>query len=167
MAARDPGFARAPIPAMDGGGAAEKSSNSGSLDRMRALLSQFYGTADEDPAARAAQARDIDSASFAVRDYTAALLRDQPLPELLRRDDKMVQEIKSLDSDMQMLVYENYNKFISATDTIRQMKQRVEEMEARSPNRNPKPKPNPSPLTLIPNTSPRLNHNPNPNTPSR
>ncbi|CAN0272444.1 unnamed protein product, partial [Phaeothamnion confervicola] len=31
---------------------------------------------------------------------------------------------------MQMLVYENYNKFISATDTIRKMKQNVESMEA-------------------------------------
>ena len=28
-------------------------------------------------------------------------------------------EIKALDSDMKMLVYENYNKFISATDTIK------------------------------------------------
>lgn len=34
-----------------------------------------------------------------------------------------------MDSDMQMLVYENYNKFISATDTIRKMAQNVEEME--------------------------------------
>jgi hypothetical protein len=30
-------------------------------------------------------------------------------------------EIKALDSDMQTLVYENYNKFISATDTIRKV----------------------------------------------
>lgn len=30
---------------------------------------------------------------------------------------------------MQMLVYENYNKFISATDTIRKMAQNVEGME--------------------------------------
>lgn len=27
----------------------------------------------------------------------------------------MVKQIRSLDSDMQTLVYENYNKFISAT----------------------------------------------------
>lgn len=32
-----------------------------------------------------------------------------------------LKEIKSLDSDMQTLVYENYNKFISATDTIRKV----------------------------------------------
>lgn len=40
-----------------------------------------------------------------------------------------MREVKKLDSDMQMLVYENYNKFISATDTIRKMAQNVEEME--------------------------------------
>lgn len=40
-----------------------------------------------------------------------------------------LREVKKLDSDMQMLVYENYNKFISATDTIRKMAQNVEGME--------------------------------------
>ena len=39
-------------------------------------------------------------------------------------------EIRSLDSDMQMLVYENYNKFISATDTIRSMKSNVDGMDS-------------------------------------
>lgn len=38
-------------------------------------------------------------------------------------------ELKALDSDLQTLVYENYNKFISATDTIRQMKSKVESMD--------------------------------------
>eukprot|EP01111_Echinosteliopsis_oligospora_P015116 TRINITY_DN5868_c0_g1_i1.p1 TRINITY_DN5868_c0_g1~~TRINITY_DN5868_c0_g1_i1.p1 ORF type:complete len:788 (+),score=222.09 TRINITY_DN5868_c0_g1_i1:274-2364(+) len=42
----------------------------------------------------------------------------------------MVTEIKSLDGDMKSLVYENYNKFISATDTIRKMKSNVENMES-------------------------------------
>ena len=30
---------------------------------------------------------------------------------------------------MQMLIYENYNKFISATETIKRMKNNVESME--------------------------------------
>ena len=34
---------------------------------------------------------------------------------------EVVKEIRSLDSEMQTLVYENYNKFISATDTIRKV----------------------------------------------
>ena len=32
--------------------------------------------------------------------------------ELLEKDIKLINEIKTLDSDMKMLVYENYNKFI-------------------------------------------------------
>lgn len=30
-------------------------------------------------------------------------------------------EIREIDGDMKTLVYENYNKFISATDTIRKV----------------------------------------------
>lgn len=41
------------------------------------------------------------------------------LEGLLQRHVKMAAEIKNLDTDLQMLVYENYNKFISATDTIK------------------------------------------------
>lgn len=42
---------------------------------------------------------------------------------------KMAAEIKNLDTDLQMLVYENYNKFISATDTIKRMKTNIVGME--------------------------------------
>lgn len=37
--------------------------------------------------------------------------------------------IQALDGDMQMLVYENYNKFISATETIKRMKNNVDAMD--------------------------------------
>lgn len=37
----------------------------------------------------------------------------------MQRHVEMAAEIKNLDTDLQMLVYENYNKFISATDTIK------------------------------------------------
>ena len=43
------------------------------------------------------------------------------------------QQIKTLDSDMQTLVYENYNKFISATDTIRKMKSKVRQVTRAPP----------------------------------
>ena len=41
----------------------------------------------------------------------------------MEQEQAMVKDIRSLDSDMQTLVYENYNKFISATDTIRKVGQ--------------------------------------------
>ena len=43
------------------------------------------------------------------------------LSELVNEEQQMMKSIRELDSDMQMLVYENYNKFISATDTIRKV----------------------------------------------
>lgn len=43
------------------------------------------------------------------------------LPKLVARDRELRSEVRTLESDMQTLVYENYNKFISATDTIRDM----------------------------------------------
>lgn len=46
-------------------------------------------------------------------------LRKTPMDKVLQRYIGMAAEIKNLDSAMQMLVFENYNKFISATDTIR------------------------------------------------
>lgn len=43
------------------------------------------------------------------------LRRERSLAELMDEETCMVKQIRSLDSDMQTLVYENYNKFISAT----------------------------------------------------
>lgn len=45
--------------------------------------------------------------------------------ELMEQEQTMVKDVRSLDSDMQTLVYENYNKFISATDTIRKVGEQI------------------------------------------
>lgn len=39
----------------------------------------------------------------------------------MQKEHHIYRQIQSLDSEMQTLVYENYNKFISATDTIRKV----------------------------------------------
>ena len=66
---------------------------------------------------------------FQVETYLDELYKTAGLEELMEHETKMVREIKALDSDMQTLVYENYNKFISATDTIRKMKDDFRQME--------------------------------------
>ena len=71
----------------------------------------------------------LDSTTFDSSRYIDQLLGSTRLPSLLQKHLEMSAEIKSLDSDMQMLVYENYNKFISATDTIRTMKSSVDGMD--------------------------------------
>lgn len=64
-----------------------------------------------------------------VETYLDEVYKTAGLQDLMDQEVKMVREIKALDSDMQTLVYENYNKFISATDTIRKMKDDFRQME--------------------------------------
>ena len=73
---------------------------------------------------------DLDSERFQPQLYVDDLLRRQAMRQLLESDSRLVAQKRALDSDMQMLVYENYAKFISATDMIRKMKSNVESMEA-------------------------------------
>ncbi|CAK8690046.1 unnamed protein product [Clavelina lepadiformis] len=72
---------------------------------------------------------DIDSPTFQADRYLKKLKQEKSLAELMEAENDMAKQIRTLDSDMQTLVYENYNKFISATDTIRTMKRDFREME--------------------------------------
>ena len=106
--------------------------------RVRNLLTSYYGnetsseTSEAPPDVSRAprqQAGGLDSAAFDADRYLAQLLRTARLKALMQKHVDMSTEIKTLDSDMQNLVYENYNKFISATDTIRSMKSNVGSMD--------------------------------------
>lgn len=57
--------------------------------------------------------------------------QEYSLNKLIETESSLIRQIQDLDSDMQTLVYENYNKFILATDTIRKMKTDFREMEDR------------------------------------
>jgi Vps51/Vps67 len=72
----------------------------------------------------------LDSADFDVSRHLAALTRGMGVERLLEEHRSMARDIKALDSDMQALVYENYDRFIMATDTIRDMRGRVDALEA-------------------------------------
>ncbi|ETW03030.1 hypothetical protein, variant [Aphanomyces invadans] len=96
--------------------------------RMQELMSSYYDLSDKDETV--SQSKNINAPGFLVDEYVKDMLENMGMDELLRRDDQMIKEIKELDTNMQMLVYENYNKFISATDTIRKMKTNVESMES-------------------------------------
>ncbi|TKY61719.1 Vacuolar protein sorting-associated protein 51-like [Spatholobus suberectus] len=101
--------------------------------RMRDLLASFYSpipSASSNPFSKHSSRDDINSASFQPDQYMNILARKSNLEGLLQRHVQMVAEIKNLDTDLQMLVYENYNKFICATDTIKRMKSNILGMEA-------------------------------------
>uniref|UniRef100_A0A1D1ZEC0 Vacuolar protein sorting-associated protein 51 homolog n=2 Tax=Anthurium amnicola TaxID=1678845 RepID=A0A1D1ZEC0_9ARAE len=103
--------------------------------RTRELLASFYSpdpsTAAAAPIspAKVATLDSINSPSFDPDLYMNLLVHKSNLEGLLQRHVEMAAEIKNLDTDLQMLVYENYNKFISATDTIKRMKNNITGME--------------------------------------
>ncbi|XP_076905474.1 vacuolar protein sorting-associated protein 51 homolog [Bidens hawaiensis] len=105
------------------------------VKRTRDLLSSFYSqdasqiSPPANTTSRFATLDTINTTSFDADQYMNLLVRKSSLEGLLQRHVEMAAEIKNLDTDLQMLVYENYNKFISATDTIKRMKNNIVGME--------------------------------------
>ncbi|KTG36492.1 hypothetical protein cypCar_00006374 [Cyprinus carpio] len=100
--------------------------------RIHSMLKLYYGLNEEGKAADQAESLDpcdINGPHFDPEIYLNKLRKECSLGELMDHESCMVKQIRSLDSDMQTLVYENYNKFISATDTIRKMKNDFKKME--------------------------------------
>ncbi|KAF5829573.1 Vps51/Vps67-domain-containing protein [Dunaliella salina] len=75
---------------------------------------------------QASGASSLEAASQEARRHVAQMLRNSSLEQLLGEHRSTAKDIKNLESDIQQLVYENYSKFISATDMIRAMKTRVD-----------------------------------------
>uniref|UniRef100_A0A8C2WKN2 Vacuolar protein sorting-associated protein 51 homolog n=1 Tax=Cyclopterus lumpus TaxID=8103 RepID=A0A8C2WKN2_CYCLU len=116
----------------DGLVAGSESEDSGRKRRVHGMLKMYYGMNEEGKAAEMAKSLDpcdINGPHFDHEVFLNKLRRECSLAELMDQETCMVKQIRSLDSDMQTLVYENYNKFISATDTIRKMKNDFKKME--------------------------------------
>jgi len=65
---------------------------------------------------------DINGTGFDPDIFVARLVKEASLSQLMAQEGEVIRQIQGLDSDMQTLVYENYNKFIAATETIRKMR---------------------------------------------
>jgi len=92
----------------------------------RDMLRGYYGTTED---LKHKDIYDINEAYFQHEKYLDKLFKDKSLHELMDKESEIIKQIRSLDSEMQTLVYENYNKFISATDTIKKMKNDFRKME--------------------------------------
>lgn len=92
----------------------------GSVDRMKALLSSYYGT--DKKSFNENDINNVDSVAFDCDNYLIENINTCKIQNLITIDKQYAKELSSYDNDMQSLVYENYTKFISATDTIKNMK---------------------------------------------
>ena len=115
------------------------------------LLESFYGKAtvvdEEDsgnakksarPSSRrvrhsteeAGNAHDLDSPSFDAGQHAVNHISTSTTKELLETEERLALQVRNLDSTMQTLVYENYSRFIDATDAIRSIGVNVQANEA-------------------------------------
>lgn len=72
---------------------------------------------------------DINSPNFSAPKHTRNLLMTSNTESLLTNNEKLALDIRQLDSTMQTLVYENYSKFIDATDAVRSINRSVDASE--------------------------------------
>jgi hypothetical protein len=63
----------------------------------------------------------LDKEGFDAGNYARKLLEMEGLECVLKVENELVGEIRGLDGDRKALVYDNYSKLISATDTIRKV----------------------------------------------
>jgi hypothetical protein len=104
------------------------------MDNIDALVSEYYGIGSGESPNAALPELDLNSPAFNPSLFTQNSITDMPLAALVSLDNEIMSDIKALDSEQQMLVYENYNKFINATDMITQMKSKVDTMDVRACN---------------------------------
>ncbi|KAL3794719.1 hypothetical protein ACHAW5_003728 [Stephanodiscus triporus] len=62
---------------------------------------------------------DLDSPNFHPKSHTLSHIAHSTMHTLLETNERLALDIRTLDSTMQTLVYENYSKFIDATDAIK------------------------------------------------
>lgn len=68
---------------------------------------------------------ELDAPGFDADAYVRNLLATQGLAGVLKAESTLIGEIKSLDGEKKALVYDNYSKLITATDTIRRMRENM------------------------------------------
>ncbi|KAF3492189.1 uncharacterized protein GIQ15_01706 [Arthroderma uncinatum] len=70
---------------------------------------------------------ELDSPNFDPDAYVSHLLATSSLATILRAENSLVSDIKTLDGERKALVYDNYSKLIKAVETIGKMRSILEE----------------------------------------
>lgn len=108
----------------------------GSLRRNRAALRDYYGlksteTTDSPTTPslfsfETERESEIDKPGFDPGTYVSTLLSKESIDGVMKVEAGLVSEIRSLDGEKKALVYDNYSKLIAATDTIKNMREKMD-----------------------------------------
>ncbi|EPS45352.1 hypothetical protein H072_551 [Dactylellina haptotyla CBS 200.50] len=111
----------------DASGSPAPPTSSANSDIATGLGVQLDGGAP-DTAAQILPASELDGSGFDARACVDRLVAAQGLRSLLRVENGLINDIRGFDGERKSLVYDNYNKLIAATDTIRSMRSNMEPM---------------------------------------
>ena len=103
--------------------------------RNKAALRDYYGlkSAATVDASKSQQSKDeaeevagfknseLDAPDFDAAAYVRDVLAKESLHGILKVEGSLINEIRGLDGEKKALVYDNYSKLITATDTIRKV----------------------------------------------
>ena len=71
----------------------------------------------------------IDSPSFNCQAFFKSFVKDRSLVEVIEKNNELFTESKTLDNDQQTLVYQNYSKFMAASDTLSELHQQMSALD--------------------------------------
>lgn len=74
----------------------------------------------------------LDEANFDAETYVQELLKSSSLKTVLKAEASLVSEIRNLDGERKALVYDNYSKLITATQTIGTMRRSMDDSDGGS-----------------------------------
>ncbi|MCJ1307785.1 hypothetical protein MMC25_001433 [Agyrium rufum] len=107
-----------------------KPSGAGSTDASSVHSSDQHGHNDQDAESTLAGTKEkeseLDRPGFDAETYVKDLLATSGLEGVMKVEAGLINEIKGLDGERKALVYDNYSKLITATDTIRKMRTNME-----------------------------------------
>lgn len=99
-------------PPPSGGGTAKRSNRKALREYYNLRAPRIEVPDSEVPAG------EIDEPGFEVDAYVTKVVAESSLEELLRLYTKVLGEVRALDAEKKALVYDNYSKLITATETI-------------------------------------------------
>ncbi|GAA94821.1 uncharacterized protein L969DRAFT_97216 [Mixia osmundae IAM 14324] len=97
--------------------------------RARNLLRDYYGLNAPTPSKEGDHLA-VDSSAFDPRALYTHLLNSQTLPDLIKKENDLLVDIRELDAERQSLVYNHHHELIEASTLIQKMKTRAESLDS-------------------------------------
>lgn len=89
-------------------------------DKRQALRS-FYGIQQNQNTGPVVHDPILDGPDFSVDQYLEVLNKENDIKGLLKLENSLIRDIRVLDGERKALVYDNYGRMISATETIKKV----------------------------------------------